>query len=202
MGPFGCKIVTADSHLVSRSASLCASRTALVAPPAGRSDPDGGWKVGPLQTYELRKASGRHPRQMDGMPERLLDQIETVDQDADAAEPAALELGEMRDAQRDRLVGFQRCQRIAHHRAGGIDAEHDGLAVKTVDAEVLRDLLHHLDDRFPAAPRAEEGKHVDGSIDRPIDVVVEYRGKFVKLAFVDRTVQRARKTPEAVLCHV
>ena len=76
------------------------------------------------------------------------------------------------------------------------------LAVEAVDADVFRDLFHHLDDRFLAAARAEKRKHVDRPVDRPIDVVVERGGKFVELAVVDRTMQRARKTPEAVLCHV
>src|SRR4051812_13582160 len=51
-------------------------------------------------------------------------------------------------------------------------------------------------------PRAEERKHVDGPEDRPFDVLVDQRLEVVKLALVERGMQRARKTPEAVLCHV
>src|SRR4051812_37759164 len=51
-------------------------------------------------------------------------------------------------------------------------------------------------------PRAEKWKHVDGPEDRPFDVLVDQRFEVVKLALVDRRMQRARKTPEAVLCHV
>jgi hypothetical protein len=40
-----------------------------------------------------------------------------------------------------------------------------------------------------------------GTIDRPIDVLVDHVLEVIELALVDRAVQRARKTPEAVLCH-
>ena len=66
-------------------------------------------------------------------------------------------------------------------------------AIQAMDANVLRDLLHHLDHRFLAAARAEKREHVDRPVDRPIDVVVERGGKFIELAVVDRTVRRTAK---------
>src|SRR5215471_13201989 len=138
---------------------------------------------------------------MNGMPQRLLDQVEGVDEHADAGEPPGLELREMSNADRDRLARFQRRQRVAHHRGGLVDAEHDGLAVEAVDAEILRDLAHDLEHRCLAAPRPEKREHVDRSVDRPVDVIVKQGREVFELAFVDRAMNRTRETPEAVLCH-
>jgi hypothetical protein len=70
-----------------------------------------------------------------------------------------------------------------------------------VDAEIVRDLPDHFDHRRLAAARAEERIHVDRSIDRPVDVLVEHGFEIGGLAFIDRAMQRARKTPETMLCH-
>src|SRR4029453_15010602 len=70
-----------------------------------------------------------------------------------------------------------------------------------MDSDIVRDLLDDLDHgRFTAA-RAEERKHVDRAIDRPVDVFVEQGFEIGGLAFFDPAMQWARKTPEAVLCH-
>jgi NADPH-dependent glutamate synthase beta subunit-like oxidoreductase len=71
-----------------------------------------------------------------------------------------------------------------------------------MDADILRDLSDHLEHGGLAAAGAEERKHVDRTVDRPIDVLVDHGFEIVELVFVDRTMQRARERPEAVLCHV
>ena len=76
------------------------------------------------------------------------------------------------------------------------------LAVEAVDADVLGDLPDHFHHGRLALARAEERKHVDRAIDRPIDVLVEQGFEIGGLAFIDRTMQRARKTPETMLCHL
>ncbi|GCC41590.1 hypothetical protein chiPu_0025829 [Chiloscyllium punctatum] len=138
---------------------------------------------------------------MDRVADGLLDQIETVDQHAEARQLAGPELREMRDPERDRLVGVQCRQRIAQHRGRGIRTQHDGLAVEAVNPQVLADLPDHLEHCGLAAARAEEGKQVDRSVDGPFDFVIEHQLDVCKLAFVDRAMQCARKTPEAMLCH-
>src|SRR6266566_5639873 len=138
---------------------------------------------------------------MDRTAQRLLHQIEAVDEHADVAEPAGLELRQMRDTQRDRLVGVERGEREAQHRCRRINAQHDRLAIEAANPDVLRDLPDHLDHRRLAAARAEKRKHVDRSVDGPFDVLVDQGFDLFKLAFVDRAMQCARKTPETVLCH-
>ena len=71
-----------------------------------------------------------------------------------------------------------------------------------MDADVLGDLADHFHHGRLALARAEERKHVDRAVDRPIDVFVEQGFEIGGLAFIDRTMQRARKTPETVLCHL
>src|SRR5580658_10941224 len=65
--------------------------------PVKPGDDSGGWP-----------SSGPELRQVDRMPERLLHQIEGIDQDADADQLVGLEPREIGDAQADRLVGVQR----------------------------------------------------------------------------------------------
>src|SRR5439155_9442606 len=72
-------------------------------------------------------------RQLQRAPQRLLDQLVGIDEDAQAEQPAFPELGEMRQPQADWFVGIQRSQRIAHHRGRGIDAQQDRLAVEAMD---------------------------------------------------------------------
>src|SRR6185436_14893448 len=74
-------------------------------------------------------------------------------------------------------------------------------AIEAVDAKIVGDLPDDIDHRRPAAARAEERVHVDRSIDRPVDVLVEHGFEIGGLAFIDRAMQRARKTPETMLCH-
>src|SRR4051812_5456599 len=70
-----------------------------------------------------------------------------------------------------------------------------------MNAEIVCDLTDHVDHGCPAASRAEERVHVDRSIDRPIDVLVEQGFEIGGLALIDRAMKRARKTPETMLCH-
>jgi hypothetical protein len=65
----------------------------------------------------------------------------------------------------------------------------------------VRDLPDDIDHGRSAAARAEERKHVDRAVDRPFDILIEQGFEIGGLAFIDRAMQRARKTPEAVLCH-
>jgi len=53
-----------------------------------------------------------------------------------------------------------------------------------------------------AAARAEKRKHLDRAVDRPVDILVDQGVEVFDLAFVDGAMQRARKTPETMLCHV
>jgi hypothetical protein len=39
-------------------------------------------------------------------------------------------------------------------------------------------------------------------MDGPVDIIVDQSVDLVELALVDRAMQRARETPEAVLCHL
>ena len=71
-----------------------------------------------------------------------------------------------------------------------------------MDADILGDLPDDLDHGRLALARSEKRKHVDRAIDRPIDVLVEQGFEIGGLAFVDRAMQRARKTPETMLCHL
>src|SRR4051794_18091385 len=107
----------------------------------------------------------------------------------------------MREPQADRLVGIDRGQGIAHHRRRRIYAEHDGFAVEAADADIVGDLPAYLQHGGLAAAAAEERKHVDRPVDRPFDVLIDQRLEVLALALVDRGMQRARKTPETVLCH-
>src|SRR5258707_5024816 len=143
----------------------------------------------------------RDPRQMNGTPERLLHQFDAIDENAQAVQPAGPKSREMGDPQVDRLAGVQHRQRIAHHGRCRIHAQHDRLAVEAVDPEIVRDLPDHLEHGGLAAAHAEKWKHLDRAVDRPIDVLVDQGFEVFKLAFVDGAVYRARKTPEAVLCH-
>src|SRR6185437_14403380 len=77
-----------------------------------------------LVTGEPPGSGHRHPRQMDGAAQHLLDQVEGIEQDTNVAQPALLELDEMREAQRDRLAGFQRCERVAQHGSRRVDGAH------------------------------------------------------------------------------
>src|SRR5258708_35966206 len=95
--------------------------------------------------YENESRHRRNLRQMNRAPERLLDQVERVDQHPDAGETAGLELREMRDPQADRLARIQERQRIAQHRGSRIHAQHDGLTIETVDPDVVRDLPDDLE---------------------------------------------------------
>src|ERR1700733_8891146 len=88
---------------------------------------------------------GRDLRQMNRTPERLLHEIESIDENADAGQPAGLELRELGEPQADRLVDVQRGQRIAHHRGRGIHTQHDRLAIEAVDPYVVRDLPDDLE---------------------------------------------------------
>ena len=49
--------------------------------------------------------------------------------------------------------------------------------------------------------RAEEGKQLDRAMNGPVDIFVDQWLDVGELALVDRAMQRARETPEAVLCH-
>ena len=71
-----------------------------------------------------------------------------------------------------------------------------------MDADVFRDLPDHFEHGRLAAARAEERKQVDRAIQRPLDVLVDQGLDISKLALVDRAMQRARETPETVLCHL
>src|SRR6266849_5992560 len=82
---------------------------------------------------------------MDRISERLLHQIEGVDEYADAGEPASLELREMGEPQADRFVGIQLRQRIAHHRGRRIRAQHDRFAVEAMHPHIFRDLPDNLE---------------------------------------------------------
>src|ERR1700682_881059 len=115
----------------------------------------------------------RDPRQMNGPPERLLHQIEGIDENAQAEQPAGPESREMGAPQVDRLVGVQHGQRIAHHRRCRIHAQHDGFAIEAVDPDIVRDLPDNLEHGGLAAARAEKWKHVGRAVDRPIDVLVD-----------------------------
>lgn len=53
-------------------------------------------------------ADAGHLWQMNGAAECLLDQVKSVDQHTHADQPVSLELGELRHAQADRLVGIER----------------------------------------------------------------------------------------------
>lgn len=55
-------------------------------------------------------ADAGHLWQMNGAAECLLDQVKSVDQHTHADQPVSLELGELRDAQANRLVGIQCCE--------------------------------------------------------------------------------------------
>jgi hypothetical protein len=59
----------------------------------------------------------------------------------------------------------------------------------------------HLEHRGLAAAGAEKRKHVDRTVDRPLNILVDQIVEVVELALVDRAMQRARETPETVLCH-
>ncbi len=139
--------------------------------------------------------------QMNLLAQRLLDQIEGIEHDTHAGQPPALELGEIGRPNADRLVGVHRGQRVTHQRRGLFVAEHDRFTVEAANADVVGDLPAYLHHRFLAAPGAEEWKHIDRSVDRPIDFVVEDGVELVHLTVVDSEMQRTRKTPETVLCH-
>src|SRR5216683_5161162 len=87
------------------------------------------------------------------------------------------------------------------HILAASQAQHDRLAVEAADPEIVRDLPDHLEHGGLAAARAGKWKHVDRAVDRPIDVLVDQGFEVFKLAFVDRAMHSARKTPETVLCH-
>ncbi|MGY3426622.1 hypothetical protein ACVWZW_007126 [Bradyrhizobium sp. F1.13.4] len=53
-----------------------------------------------------------------------------------------------------------------------------------------------------ALARAEERKHVDRAVERPLDVLVDQGLDVLEMPVVDRAMQRTRETPEAVLCHL
>ena len=57
--------------------------------------------------------------------------------------------------------------------------------------DVVGDLPDDLDHGFAAAAGAEEWKHVDRAIDRPVDVFVDQGFEVFVAAFIDRAVQRA-----------
>src|SRR6516164_5058982 len=143
-----------------------------------------------------------HFRQMDGLAKNLLHQVEAVDKRPNAQQAAGLEAREMSNAYGNGLAGVQRGQRIPQHRGCRIHAEHNRLALEAADGEIFRDLPDHLEHGRAAAPRAEKWKHVDRAMNRPIDVLVEQVGDILEPAFVDRAMERARKTPEIVLCHL
>ncbi len=65
------------------------------------------------------------------------------------------------------------------------------LAIEAVDPDMFRDLPDDLEHGGLAAARAEKGKHVDRSIDRPIDILVDQGFEVCGLALVDRAMQRA-----------
>ena len=113
----------------------------------------------------------------------------------------ALNCAKWASPQADRLVRIQRRQRIAHHRGRRVHAQHDRPAIEAVHPDIFRDLPDHLKHRGFAVARAEKWKHVDRPMDRPLDVVVDQGFEVFALAFIDRAIQRARKTPETVLRH-
>src|SRR6266403_1477981 len=129
---------------------------------------------------------GRDPRQMNRTAERLLHQIDAIEEHAETAQLAVPELGEVGDPQADRLVHVQHRERIAQHRRRLVRAQHDRLAVEAVDPEVIRDVSDHLEHGGLAAARAEKRKHVDRAMDRPIDLLVDQGFDVFELAFVDR----------------
>jgi hypothetical protein len=55
----------------------------------------------------------------------------------------------------------------------------------------LGDLPADVEHRGLAAPRTEEGEHVDRPIDCPIDILVDQRFEVFGLAIVDGAMQRA-----------
>jgi hypothetical protein len=65
------------------------------------------------------------------------------------------------------------------------------LAIEAMDPDVFRDLPDDLEHRGLAAARAEKRKHVDRSINRPIDILVDQGFEFFGLALVDGAMQRA-----------
>jgi hypothetical protein len=60
-----------------------------------------------------------------------------------------------------------------------------------MDPDIFRDLPDDLQHGGLAVARAEKGKHVDRSIDRPIDILVDQGFEVFGLALVDRAMQRA-----------
>lgn len=134
-------------------------------------------------------------------PERLFDEVERVDDGAQADEPSRLELREMREPNADWVVRIRVRDRIAHQGCRAVFGEHDRFALEGVKANGIGDLMDRLDHGLLAPTNAEESKHVDGSIDRPFDIVVEDGFQLVGLAIFERSMKRARKMPETVLCH-
>jgi hypothetical protein len=59
-----------------------------------------------------------------------------------------------------------------------------------IDSRV-RDLPDHLEHRRLAAAPTEKRKHVDRAMDRPIDLLVDQAVEVLRLAFVDRLMERA-----------
>ena len=85
--------------------------------------------------------------------------------------------------------------------AAEFDAKQNAFAVELADPDIIGDLADDVDHRLPAAPRTEERKHVDRTIDRPIDILIDHGFNILELALVDRTLQCTRETPETMLCH-
>ena len=65
------------------------------------------------------------------------------------------------------------------------------LAIEAMDPDVFRDLPDDLEHGGLAPARAEERKHVDRPINRPIDLLVDQGFEVLGLAFVDGAMQRA-----------
>src|ERR1700720_861945 len=104
-------------------------------------------------------------------PEHLLHQIEAIEDNADAAQPAVLELREMCEPHADRLFGVLPGPRKAQYLGRGILAQPDRLAIEAANPDVFGDLRDPLDPGWLALARAEKRKHVDRAIDCPIDIV-------------------------------
>lgn len=149
------------------------------------------WPTTGIPSASAAAALSGEPRQRDMMSERLFDQIERIDEDADAGESPGLEPGEMRHPQADWLVGIERGQRVAQHRRRRLLGQHHRLPIEAMNPDIFRNLPDDLQYGGLAAPGAEKRKHIDRAENRPIDVLVDQAFDIGVLALIDRAMQRA-----------